>query len=285
MKRALGILLSVAALIAMLMLPERATASQFKIAIMQDQQGAAMKFKPLLDYLNKKGAEASFVSTADYPAAAQMFASGQVDAMFSGSGIAGSMIIKELAAPVARPVDKDGISTYWAVVIAPKGAAKFTGKADYFNNKKVVTTSLASAGEFFFRSLPGAATSSATIEKAVSHGAALAALDRGYADFAIVKNHIWEKNRDKYPNLAQVGEDKGENPDGTLIVSKKADPKAVAKVTAALLAIKDDGSADAQAVKNGLEIQGYVKTSEKDFAHTLPMLKRAGVTKAFAFAF
>lgn len=285
MKKLLSTVLALSTLVACLMLPGLANAEQFKIAIMQDQQGAAAKFKPLLDYLGKKGVDASFVATKDYPAAAQMFAAGQVDAMFSGSGIAGSMIIKELAVPEARPVGKDGISTYWAVVVAPKGAAKFTGKADYFNGKKVITTSLASAGEFFFRSLPGAAASTATILKAASHGAALDALDKGQADFAIVKNRVWDKNKGKYPNLAQVGEDKGENPDGVLIVSRKADQKIVSKVTAALLAVKDDASADAKAVKDSLDIQGYVKTTEKDYAHTLPLLKSAGVTKAFNFAF
>jgi len=285
MNKSFSAMLVLSALIACLMLPGLANAEQFKIAIMQDQQGAAARFKPLLDYLRKKGVPTLFVATNDYPAAAQMFTNGQADAMFSGSGIAGTMIIKELATPVARPVDKDGISTYWAVVIAPKGAAKFTGKASYFAGKKVITTSLASAGEFYFRSLPGAATSTATVMKAVSHGAALAALDQGQADFAIVKNHVWEKNSDKYPHLTQVGQDKGENPDGTLIVSRKADQKTVAKVTAALLAIRDDASADATAVKNSLDIQGYVKTTEKDFAHTLPMLKSAGVTKDFNFVF
>lgn len=285
MKRSLGTMLALSTLVVCLMLPGFAMAEQFKIAIMQDQQGAAAKFKPLLDYLGKKGIDASFVAAKDYPAAAQMFAAGQVDAMFSGSGIAGAMIIKELATPEARPVGKDGLSTYWAAVVAPKGGAKFTGKADYFNGKKVITTGLASAGEFFYRSLPGASAATATILKAASHGAAIDALDKGQADFAIVKNRVWDKNKDKYPNLAQVGEDKGENPDGTLIVSKKADQKVTAKVTAALLAVKEDVSADAKAIKDSLDIQGYVKTTEKDFAHTLPMLKSAGVTKAFNFAF
>jgi len=285
MKKLISAMFAASVFVLCLMLPAQSSAEQFKIAIMQDQAGAAAKYKPLLDYLTKKGVQASFVSAADYPAAAKLFAAGQVDAMFSGSGIAGTMIIKDLAVPEVRPVDKDGFSTYWAVVVAPKGTAKFTGKADYFNGKKVITTGLASAGEFFFRSLPGAAMSSATVIKSPSHGTALAALDQKQADFAIVKNHVWDKNKDKYPNLAEVGFDKGENPDGTLIVSKKADPKAVAKVTAALLAVKDDPSPDASAVKASLEIRGYVTTTQKDFAHTLALLKNAGVNKEFNFAF
>ena len=54
--------------------------------------------------------------------------------MFSGSGIAGCMIIKDLAYPVVRPVSNGGWSTYWAVVLAPKGSPRFTQDAAYFDN-------------------------------------------------------------------------------------------------------------------------------------------------------
>jgi len=260
-------------------------AEQFKIAIMQDQMGVAQKYKPLIEYVAKKGVEIAFISTKDYPSAAQMFAGGQVDAMFSGSGVAGAMIIKDLADPQVRPVGQDGYSTYWASIIAPKGAPKFPGGADYFNGKKVLLTSLASAGEFYFRSLPGADKSSAMLLKAVSHGAALSGLNLGQADAAIVKNRVWDKQKAKYPNLVLVGEDRGENPDGTLMASKKANPAMVAKVAAALLGLKNDASPEAAAVKASLEIQGYVKTTEKDFTHTLALLRNAGVTKTFNFVY
>ncbi|HEY5984997.1 MAG TPA: PhnD/SsuA/transferrin family substrate-binding protein, partial [Streptosporangiaceae bacterium] len=81
-----------------------AQAASLKIGIMQAQAGDARKYQPLLDYLNKKGLSASFVTAGTYPAAADMFATGQVDAMFSGSGVAGAMMIKEVATPLARPV-------------------------------------------------------------------------------------------------------------------------------------------------------------------------------------
>ena len=283
MKKLMMVIIAVSAVLGIMTGP--AMAEQFKIAIMQDQQGAAAKFKPLLDYLSKKGIDAAFVAASNYPAAAQMFATGQVDAMFSGSGIASSMIIKELADPEVRPVGKDGHSTYWAVVIAPKNASKFSGSADYFKGKKVIFTALASAGEFYFRSVPGAATSGAQLLKAASHGAALDALDKGQADIAIVKNRVWDKVKDKYPNLIKVGEDKGENPDNTLIVSKKADKGTVVKVASALLSLKEDTSAEAKTAMDSLEITGYIKTTSKDFGHTLPMLKAAGVTKEFNFVF
>lgn len=269
-----------------LFLPGIASAEQFRIAIMQDQAGVAQSFKPLLAYLATKGIEASFVSAKDYPSAAGMFSNGEVDSMFSGSGVAGAMFIKELAVPLVRPVGKDGNSTYWAVVIAPKGSPKFSGSIDYFKGKKVLLTALASSGEFYFRSLAGAAQSNATLLKAASHGAAIDALDhKGQADAAIVKNRVWDKMKGKYPNLMLVGQDKGENPDNTLIVSKKVSSGLAEKVSGALLAVNEDASPEAAAVKSSMEIQGFLKTTPKDFAHTMSLLKKAGVTKSFNFAY
>lgn len=260
-----------------------AQAAEVKIAIMQAQGGDARKYQPLLDYLAKKGVPASFITAQDYPAAADMFAKGAVDAMFSGSGVAGAMIIKELAAPLVRPVGADGISTYSAAVIVPKGSPKFTGSSAYFNGKKVIFTPLASAGEFYFRSAgPSKPTE---ILKAASHGAAIDALSRGQADIAIVKNRVWDKEQSKYAGLEKAGGDTGENPDNTLIVSKKLAAATAQQLAGILLGLKDDQSAEAAAVKDTLKIQGFIKTTDADFKHTLSLLKKAGVTKAFDFKF
>lgn len=260
-----------------------APAAELKIAIMQAQAGEARTFQPLLDYFAKKGVSASFVTAQDYPAAAEMFAKGAVDAMFSGSGIAGTMIIKGLASPLVRPVSTSGISTYSAVVIAPNGSPKFTGNASYFDGKRVIFSSLASAGEFYFHSV--GPSKPAQIMKAASHGAAIDALGRGQADVAIVKNHVWEKEKDKYRMLEQVGGDSGENPDNTLIVWKKLDAGTARKVSDILLGVKDDTAPGAMAVKEALKVTGFIPTADKDFKHTLELLKRAGVTKDFNFKY
>jgi ABC-type phosphate/phosphonate transport system substrate-binding protein len=260
-----------------------AQAAEVKIAIMQAQAGDARKFQPLLDYLAKKGLPASFVTANTYPAAADMFAKGQVDAMFSGSGIAGAMIIKEVAEPLVRPVGQDGISTYSAAVIVKKPGAKFTASSDYFAGKRVIFTSLASAGEFYYRSL--GASKAKEIMQAASHGAALDALSRGQADVAIVKNRVWDKEKVKYAELERVGGDPGENPDNTLIVSKKFSKSSADKLGAILLGLEADGSAEAKAVKDSLKISKYVKTTHSDFKSTLALLKKAGVTKSFHFKY
>jgi ABC-type phosphate/phosphonate transport system substrate-binding protein len=264
-----------------ILLAGTAMGAELKIGIMQSQAGDAIKYQGLLEYLEKNGLPATFVTASTYPAAADMFAKGEVDAMFSGSGIAGVMLIKGVAEPRVRPVTKEGTSTYSAVVIVKKGGARFTGSADYFAGKRVIFTPLATSGEFFYRSL--GATKAGEITLAASHGAALDALSRGEADVAIVKNRVWDKEKYKYPDLALVGADKTENPDNCLIVSKKLPGGTAAKLSSVLLGLGRDSSAAAKVVKEALQITRFIKTTSADFKGTLALLKKAGVTKAFAF--
>ncbi|MCX7991206.1 MAG: phosphate/phosphite/phosphonate ABC transporter substrate-binding protein [Proteobacteria bacterium] len=259
--------------------------ADFKILIMQDDKGAAEKYKPLMDYLKTKDINVNLVGTPNYQSAAKMFSAGEADAMFSGSGVAGIMIIKDVAYPVLRPVSKDGISTYHAVILGQKSAQKFDGTAKFFDGKKVIFSALASSGEIFYHSIPGIKNIKANVMIAANHGAAIDALSRGAADYAIVKNLVWEKNKDKYPNIEKIGEDKGENPDMTLIVSKKTKKDLVDKISNILLNIKNDNSPSANEVKNQMNIQGFIKTTQKDFSHTLGLLQKAGVKKDFDFKF
>lgn len=262
-----------------------AFAEKLRMAVMQDEKNVGMKFEPLVEYLKGKGIEVSLLYAENYPLAAKMFSSGVVDAMFSGSGVAGVMIIKDLAVPSVRHIHIDGASTYHAVIIAKKNSPKFTGTAEYFKNKKVAFPPLASSGEFYFYAIPGISSVNATPVKAVSHDAAVGLIAQGSADIAIVKNHIWHNIKSRYPNLELVGEDDGENPEGPLIFSKKVSPQLISKVTEALLALKTDDTQKAQAVRDKLDIQGFVKTTNSDFKHTFELLKKAGVDKSFNFTF
>ena len=260
-------------------------AETFRIAIMQAQKGAAEKFAPLEQYLNKRGVEVELVPTADYTQAAHMFAEGKADGMFSGSGVAGTMIIKDLAYPVVRPVNLQGVSTYWAVVIAPKGAAPFVPDAAYFKGKRVVYCALASSGEFFFRSLPGALEGARSTAIAPSHQAAAEAVAKGEADVAIIKNLVWNNLKAQYPGLVEVGSDAGQNPNDALIISKQTDPAFVKRLTGLLLKLQSDESAEAKSARTGLNILGYVLTSANDFQHTLELLRNSGVDPNFDFHF
>lgn len=279
-----GIILLIALmLMAVLSIP--AFAGDLKIAIMQDKPGDAQKFKPLGDYLRNHGVTVSFVTARNYSVAAEMFAAGQVDAMFSGSGVAGTMLIKDVAYPVVRPLSDSGTSTYWAVVLAPKGSPAFTENGNYFEGKRVIFSSLASSGEFYFHSIPGATSSGATVLKANSHSSAIDALARGKADVAIVKNWVWADEQGKYPNIQKVGEDKGQNPDGTLIASVKSNPATIETVKTALMGLGADTSGEATVVKQSLGIKGFLNTTKDDFSHTVKLLQDAGVTKDFNFEY
>lgn len=258
-------------------------AESFRVGIMQDHRGAAASYASLLTFLESKGIGITLVGYGNYGNAAQKFASGEVDAMFAGSGVAGTMIIKRLAYPLVRPVAADGgWSTYWAVVLAPKGSPAFTGEAAYFGSKRIICCSLASSGEFFARSLLGPR---AELLTAASHGAAITALSRGAADIAIVKNRVWDQVRAEYPGLEKAGEDNGENPDNALMVSAKADKAVVDRIGALLLGLETDASESAMTLKRDMKISGFIPTTEQDFTHTLSLLKKAGVTPDFPFSY
>jgi ABC-type phosphate/phosphonate transport system substrate-binding protein len=284
LRRTITYLFLFGAALSALLLPARSEAAQFRIAYTQDQRSVVKKYMPLMDYLAKKGIVPSYEEVKDYPAAATLFASGGVDAMFCGSGVAGAFMISELAVPLVRPVSTDGHSTYKAVILAQRGALPFDGSAEYFKGKKVAFTGFDSSGEFYFNSLPGAAQSDAIRVMTNSHGEAIEALDKGRADIVIVKNLVWDSVQSRYPNLMKVGEDKGENPDNTLIVSVNVPISLRAKIAADLVKMQNDPSPEARAAKKSLKIFGFIKTTDKDFEHTLALLKSAGVTRSFLFA-
>lgn len=257
-------------------------AVELKLGIMQDKAGVAQEYAPMLEFFAVKGIEVKLQGYRDYVDAAVKFEGGKVDAMIAGSGVAGSMIIKEVAYPIARPISIDGTSTYWAVVLAPAGSPEYTGGTDYFNGKRIICSSLASSGEFYVRSILGPKRELLT---AGSHGIAIKALAMKQADIAIVKNTVWDSEKDKFPSLVKVGEDIGENPNNTMIVSNKTDKALVEKVKAALLGLENDTSPEAVKLKESLKITGYIPTTRDDFSHTLPLVEKAGVTKDFQFAY
>lgn len=252
------------------------TAGVFKIGIMQAQAGAAKKYAPLETYLLKENVQVKFVPFNTYKEAAQLFAKGDVDGMFSGSGVAGAFILKGLAKPLVRPVDNQGRSTYWAVIVGRKGEKPFTGDSGYFFNKRVTFSAMASSGEFYFRALPGINNVGAQTSIANNHQAAIEKLSKGEADFAIIKNTVWDSLKLQYPNLTQVGQDGGQNPNETLIISNKISPETIKEVLNALLSVGQNPAA--AAVREKMAIKAFQLTTTNDFAHTLSLLKRAGVT-------
>jgi ABC-type phosphate/phosphonate transport system substrate-binding protein len=253
----------------------------FRIALVQSKKDQAKQFAALPAFLADKGTPVELVGTQNFADAIGKFTKGDVDAMFCASGPAGVLLIMDVATPTVRPVAEDGSSGGHVVILAKKGAAPFTGKPEYFTGKKVIYPSLATSGEFWFKALMAGSKIEVTAVQASSHSAAIDALAKDAADFAVAKNWVWESEKSKYADLVQVGEDKGENPENALLVSKKANPAVADKVAQALLALETDSSANAAAVKSGMKITKFIKTTTADFAYTVDVLKKAGITKDF----
>ncbi len=74
-------------------IPGIANAEEYKIAILQEGQSSAQKYEPIVAHLAQAGITATLIEVPTYQTAARMVASGEVDAMFTGPGIPGSMMV------------------------------------------------------------------------------------------------------------------------------------------------------------------------------------------------
>ena len=256
------------------------TPLSFTIGVMQDKKDVAKKYTPLVNYFALNGITVRLKGFRSYKDAAKQFKDGKLDAMFAGSGVAAIMILKNLALPLVRPQHNGDWNTYWAVVIVPKDNSDFEMSEDYLKDKRIICCALASSGEFFCRSI---VDKDKKLLIAGNHGNAIAALSKGAADVAVVKNRVWESEKTEYPDLKKVAEDHGENPDSTLIVSTQLKQEDQDKIRAVLLKLKDDTTSEASALKRELQITGFIKTDKKDFTHTFLILKKAGIDKDFDF--
>jgi ABC-type phosphate/phosphonate transport system substrate-binding protein len=261
----------------------------FVIMSSEDPKKEGPKYAALAEYLKVGSPEIGTIElrvAKDYPEAARLFQGGEVDGMFSGSFVAGIFIKKNVARPIARPVLNNGATTYKAVIIAKEGTKPFAGIGD-FRGKKVAYTLLASSGEAFVRGLLPAGEKPENVYTpvpAASHLIAINAVQGGAADYAVVKNMVWDPA--KFPGLALVGEDKGENPNNTLIMSNAAAKKHGENIRRHLLKLETDAGAQAVEVKKLFGIKAFVDTTVADFAHTFEIFERANINAAtFDFKF
>lgn len=261
----------------------------FVIMSSEDPKKEGPKYAALAAYLKTGSAKIGEIElrvAKDYPEAARLFQDAAVDGMFSGSFVAGIFIKKEVAKPIARPVLNNGATTYKAYVIAKEGTKPFAGIGD-FRGKKVAYTLIASSGEAFVRALLSAGQKPEDVYTpvpAASHQIAINAVQSGAADYAVVKNMVWDPA--KYPGLALVGEDKGENPNNTLIMSNAAAGKVGDEVRRILLKLESDTGAQAMEVKKLFGIKAFIDTTPADFAHTFGIFERAHINaKQFNFKF
>jgi hypothetical protein len=68
-------------------------AEEFKIAVLQVNKDNVRTYQSLVEHLAKRGVAVRLVEVPVNETVTKMFSTGQIDAMFSGSGIPGSMFI------------------------------------------------------------------------------------------------------------------------------------------------------------------------------------------------
>jgi len=253
----------------------------------KDPKKEGPKYEVLADYLKNSIPEISNIKlriAKDYPDAVKLFQSGEVDGMFSGSFVASIFIKKGLAVPLVRPVLKNGISTYKAIIITQKGN-EYNG-IDDLAGKKVAYCKFASSGEIFGRALTNGHDPETIFSPVIvkSHGIGINAVSSGQADFAIIKNLVFDNNSPD--NIIVVGGDSSENPNMTLIVTNEISKSFGEQILKTLLKIEYDNTEIANNVKKAFNIKGFTKTSEADFAHTFNNLKKAKIDPvSFNFKF
>jgi ABC-type phosphate/phosphonate transport system substrate-binding protein len=71
--------------------PGMIRAEEFRIAVLKGTKDSTREFKALAEHLVKSGVSVSLVEVPTYDRVTKLFSEGQVDAVFSGSGIPGSM--------------------------------------------------------------------------------------------------------------------------------------------------------------------------------------------------
>jgi ABC-type phosphate/phosphonate transport system substrate-binding protein len=279
--------LALAVLLAAAVSAHAADTLHFVIMSSEDPKKEGPKYTALAEYLKTaipQIGEIQLRVAKDYPEAAKLFQGGEVEGMFSGSFVAANFIKREVAKPLVRPVLTSGASTYKAYIIARKGTRPFAGIGD-LRGRKVAYTLIASSGEAFVRSLLAAGEKPENVYTpvpAASHLLAINAVQSGAADYAVVKNMTWDPA--KYPDLALVGEDRGENPNNTLILSNAAFARHGEQIAGALLRLESDAGVQAAEVKKLFGIRGFVPTASADFAHTFSLIERSGFnTEAFSF--
>lgn len=253
----------------------------------KDPKKEGPKYEILAEYLKNSIPEIDNIKlriAKDYPDAVKLFQTGEVDGMFSGSFVAAIFIKKGLAVPLVRPILKNGVSTYKAIIITQKGN-EYNGIDDFFG-KKVAYCKFASSGEIYGRTLTKGKDPKDIFTPLIvkSHGIGINAVASGQADFAIIKNLVFDNNAPE--NVTVVGGDSSENPNMTLIVTNGISKIYGKQISDTLLKVEYDTSEFAINVKKTFKIKGFTKTTEADFAHTFNNLKKAKINPAtFNFKF
>ncbi len=154
--------------------------------------------------------------------------------VYAGSFAATLLNDRNLVVPLVQKID--GKEFYMGLMIYPKGADPTAILRD--NPAEISFATGASSGE----SSAKAATAGKASIGVKDHQAAVNAVKAGKAKAALVKNHWWEANKNKYPDFQMYeipGISEAKCPDNILMASSSVKPEIREKLAEAAKAAKD----------------------------------------------
>ncbi|MCW8826240.1 MAG: phosphate/phosphite/phosphonate ABC transporter substrate-binding protein [Gammaproteobacteria bacterium] len=210
----------------------------------------------------------------------EKFESGQVNAFIGGSFLSYILCARDLAVPIARGESLDGTSSYHSVLLSRRNTP-YNGVSSV-KGKRITYVTEASSGEFYARKLFGGkeptTVDGTTYIPSKSHELAIRFLRVGRADFAFVKNLVWEEIKEQYPELHMVDQDDGENPNNVFLVSKRVYNEYGDELQKLVLDLHNDPDPMAQHLMKVLNLKRFVATEyPQNFNHTAQLVEDAGI--------
>ena len=263
-----------------------APAAEFTVGLIPEQNVFRQKqlYDPLGAWLGKQaGVEVRFTILSRYGNILESFQEKSMDGAFWGS-FTGALAIRRLGVePLARPVWKDGSSTYHGLIFVRRDSG-ISSAADMKGRTLAFVDRATTAGYVFpvawFRE-NGVADLSTHLQEtffAGSHDAAIAAVLDGKADIGCAKNTIFRSLAARDPRVERDLVILARSPDvpsNALGVRADLPAELKGKLRAALLAMTSDP--EGREVLAAFGALRFVETSRDDYAPVFDMASKAGI--------
>lgn len=244
------------------------------------------RFKPLAAYLSEKlDIDLQLTMLSRYGNIVERFQEQQVDGAFLGS-FTGALCISQLGVePLARPVNKDGTSTYFGYIFARKDSgiktvADMKGKIMVFVERATTAGYLFPLAYFKSHGVTDIGAYFAEHYFAGSHDAAILAVLGGQADVGACKNTIYDKVRKTRPEIDQelvILASSARVPSNGLCVKASLDESLKKRLKEALLGLHETPKGLDEVLKQ-LDALRFVETSQKDYQPVIDIARDAGIS-------
>ncbi len=242
------------------------------------------RYKPLGEYLQKKtGVQITFTMLSRYGNIIDHFINKKMDGAFWGS-FTGSMAITKLGLrPVARPLWKNGVSTYHGLIFVRKDSG--IKSVEDMKGKRLALVDRATTAGYIFP-LAWLKERGVTVHENYfrevyftgSHDAAILAVLSGEADVGAAKNTIWDilsvDNKRLASELVVLGKS-SDVPSNALGLSSSVSDKTAEALRDALLGM--DSYPEGRKVLDEFGALKFLPTVEEDYKPVFDMAEKAGI--------